>query len=423
MNILIKSATIIDPGSPHNGKKADILIERGMITEIRSGIRNDKNYKVIESDDLCVSPGWLDMQANFRDPGFEFKEDLQSGIRAAAQGGFTGVCVMPGTNPPLHSKSQIDYVINKTKDEIVDVYPVGCISHNHEGKDIAEMYDMKQSGAVAFSDDKKALKDAGLVMRALQYSSNIGSFIITHCNDKSIAPDGKMHEGETSTRMGLKGIPALAEEIMVQRNISILEYTGGKMHLPAISTKASVELVKHAKAKGLQITAGVAAHNLLLDDTKLSDFDTNYKLDPPLRGKEDLEALKKGLANGTIDVIVSDHAPEDVENKDLEFDFASDGIIALETAFAVANTAGSGKVTREQLVEKLAINPRKILGIGIPHVKENTPANITLFDPSLKWELSVKQLKSKSRNTPFIGYSFTGKALGIINKNGICLAV
>lgn len=423
MNILIKSATIVDPGTSLNGKKTDILIEKGIITEIRTGIKNDKNYKTIESNDLCVSPGWLDMQANFRDPGFEFKEDLHSGIKAAAQGGFTGVCVMPGTNPPLYSKSQIDYVINKTRDEIVDVYPVGCISYNHEGKDIAEMYDMKQSGAVAFSDDKKALKDAGLVMRALQYSSNIGSFIITHCNDKSIAQDGKMHEGETSTRMGLKGIPALAEEIMVQRNISILEYAGGKMHLPTISTRGSVELVKQAKAKGLQVTAGVAAHNLLLDDTKLSDFDTNYKLDPPLRGKEDLEALKRGLANGTIDVIVSDHAPEDVENKDLEFDFASNGIVALETAYAVANTAGASKVSREQLVEKLALNPRKILGLEIPHLRENAEANLTLFDPSLKWEFSLKQLKSKSRNTPFIGQTFTGKALGIINKNAICLAV
>ncbi|MFL5752028.1 MAG: dihydroorotase [Bacteroidia bacterium] len=423
MNILIKSATVVDPNSSHNGKKVDILIEKGIITEIRSSIKNDKNYKTIESGDLCVSPGWLDMQVNFRDPGFEYKEDLESGTRSAAQGGFTAVCLMPGTNPPLHSKSQIDYVVNKTRDGIVDVYPVGCISHNHEGKDIAEMYDMKQSGAVAFSDDKKALKDAGLVMRALQYSANVGSFIITHCDDRSISLDGKMHEGETSTRMGLKGIPALAEELMVQRNIAILEYAGGKMHLPTISTKASVELVKHAKAKGLQITAGVAAHNLFLDDAKLSDFDSNYKVNPPLRGKEDLEALKRGLLNGTIDVIVSDHAPEDTENKDLEFDFASDGIVALETAFAVANTATSGKMNSELLIEKFAINPRRILGLAIPQIKENEQANLTLFDPTHKWEFTKKQIRSKSTNTPFVGQTFTGKALGIINKNGISLAV
>ena len=422
MNILIKAATVIDPNSPHNGKKVDILLEKGIIKEIKNSIKSEKNYKVIESPDLCVSPGWMDMQVNFRDPGFEYKEDLQSGIKAAAQGGFTAVCVMPGTNPPLHSKSQIDYVLNKTLNSIVDVYPVGCISDKHEGKELAEMFDMKQSGAVAFSDDKKAVDDAGLLMRALQYSSNINSFVITHCDDKTISHDGKMHEGETSTRIGLKGIPAIAEEIMLQRNIAILEYTGGKMHFPTISTKGSVELIKQAKAKGLKVSAGVAAHNLLLDDTCLLEFETHYKVNPPLRGKEDVEALKRGLGNGTIDVIVSDHSPEDSENKDLEFDFAACGISSLETAYASANTALS-KISREQVVEKFAVRPRKILGIEMPQFKAGQEANLTLFDPSLKWTFENKHIQSKSRNTPFIGTTFTGKAIAVLNNKQMHLAV
>ncbi len=422
MNILIKSVTVIDPHSAHNGKKVDLLVEKGIITEIKASIKADKNYKVIESSDLCVSPGWLDMQANFRDPGFEYKEDLQSGAKAAAQGGFTGVCVMPGTNPPLHSKTQIDYVLNKTRNNLVDVYPVGCISDGHEGKELAEMYDMKQSGAIAFSDDKKAVKDAGLLVRALQYSSNINSFIITHCDDKTISHDGKMHEGETSTRIGLKGIPALAEEIMVQRNLAILEYTGGKLHFPTISTKGSVELIKQAKAKGLRVSAGVAAHNLLLEDTSLAEFDTHYKVNPPLRGKEDLEALKRGLSNGTIDVIVSDHSPEDIENKDLEFDFAASGITSLETAYASANTALT-KLSRETIVEKLAVQPRKILGIKLPLIKEGQEANLTVFDPSLKWKFENKHIQSKSRNTPFIGSTFTGKAIAVLNNKQVYLSV
>ncbi|MBC7864359.1 MAG: dihydroorotase, partial [Bacteroidia bacterium] len=331
MNILIRSAKIIDPNSSFNGKKADILIENGEIVEIKQNIKNDK-YKVIEGENIHVSPGWFDMQANFRDPGFEHKEDLESGMNCAAAGGFTGVCVMPSTNPPLHSKSQIDYVINKTKGSIVDVFPVGCISHNYEGKDLAEMHDMKMAGAVAFSDDKKAIKDAGLVLRALQYSHNIGSFIITHCDDASISHGGQMNEGENSTALGLKGMPGLAEELMLERNLSILAYAGGKLHIPTVSTKNSVEMIRLAKAKGLNVTAGVAAVNLFLEDSALNDFDSNLKVNPPLRTKEEIEALKKGLASGVIDVIVSDHSPEDIESKDLEFDYASFGMIGLETA-------------------------------------------------------------------------------------------
>lgn len=421
MNILIKSATIVDNSSALNGKKTDILIEKGTITQIKQNIKNEKGYKTIEGADLCVSPGWIDMQARFCDPGMEHKEDLESGIHSAAAGGFTAVCVMPSTEPPLHSKSQIDYVINKTKNAIVDVYPIGSLTHNREGKDISEMYDMKQSGAIAFTDDKRPVKDAGLLMRALQYAGNVDTLVLTHCEETSISHGGQMHEGETSTRIGLKGIPALAEELMLQRNIKIAEYTNGRLHANCISTKNSVDLLKRAKADGLKITASVAAHNLLLDDTKLFDFDANYKVNPPLRSKEDIEALKKGLANNVIDVIVSDHTPEDIENKELEFDLARVGIINLETAYAVANTACHAKLEQSELIAKICHNPRRILGITTPEIKEGAEANLTLFDPNAEWTVEKKHYHSKSNNTPFIGMKLKGKVIGIINKDELRL--
>ena len=420
MNILIKQATIVDSTSPFNGKVIDILIEKGIITQLKKTIANEKNYKTIEANDLCVSVGWLDMQVNFCDPGNEHKETLENGLRAAAKGGLTGVCVMSGTNPPLHNKAQIEYVKNRAKDSLVDVFPIGTISHNQEGKDLSEMYDMQLAGAVAFSDYKKPIKDAGLILRALQYSANINSFIITHCDDKTISYDGQMNEGVTSTKLGLKGIPALAEELMIQRNLQILEYTGGKIHFPTISTKGSVELIKKAKANGLSVTAGVAAHNLLLDETELEGFDTNYKVNPPLRSKEDVTAVRKALENGIIDVVVSDHNPQDIESKDLEFDLANNGIIALQTAFNCMVT-GVSKITLDKIAEALAENPRHILGLENETIKENVKANLTLFTLNDKTTFTEKDNVSKSKNSPFIGKTLNGKVVGVINNGKVVL--
>ena len=420
MNILIKQATIVDSTSPFNGKIMDILIEKGIITQLKKTIANEKNYKTIEADDLCVSVGWLDMQVNFCDPGNEHKETLENGLRAAAKGGFTAVCVMSGTNPPLHNKAQIEYVKNRAKDSLVDVFPIGTISHNQEGKDLSEMYDMQLAGAVAFSDYKKPIKDAGLILRALQYSANINSFIITHCDDKTISHDGQMNEGVTSTKLGLKGIPALAEELMIQRNLQILEYTGGKIHFPTISTKGSVELIKKAKANGLSVTAGVASHNLLLDETELEGFDTNYKVNPPLRSKEDVTAVRKALENGIIDVVVSDHNPQDIESKDLEFDLANNGIIALQTAFNCMVT-GVSKITLDKIAEALAENPRQILGLENETIKENAKANLTLFTLNDKTTFTEKDNVSKSKNSPFIGKTLNGKVVGVINNGKVVL--
>ncbi|MBL7937534.1 MAG: dihydroorotase [Bacteroidia bacterium] len=417
MNLLIKQATIVDSDSSHNGRVVDILIEKGVITQIKKSITPEKGIKTVEAEGMHVSAGWLDMQVNFCDPGYEHKETLNNGLKSAAKGGFTSVCLMSGTNPPLHNKAQIEYVANRTKDNLVDVLPVGTLSHNQEGKDLSEMYDMKLSGAVAFSDYKKSTKDAGLILRALQYSQNINSFIITHCDDKTISHDGLVNEGVTSTKLGLKGIPALAEEIMLQRNIQILEYTGGKMHIPTISTKGSVELIKKAKAKKLNITCGVAAYNLLLDDSELEGFDTNYKVNPPLRTKEDVDALKKGLADGVIDVIVSDHAPQDIESKDLEFDLADNGMIGLESCFGVLNTALSSKLSLENIVDALTKNPRSILGLDAVSIKEGAEANLTLFNPTKKYVFEKSHIVAANKNSGIVGKELKGEVIGVVNKN------
>ncbi|MDO9184540.1 MAG: dihydroorotase [Bacteroidia bacterium] len=415
MNILIKSAHIIDSKSPYNGKVVDVLIENGMISSIKSKIVPQKNVKVIEAKNLHLSAGWLDMQVSFCDPGFEHKEDLNSGISAAIAGGYTGVAVVSSTNPPIHSKGDVQYIKNKTVNSIVDVHPIGTVSYRQEGKDISEMYDMQQAGAVAFSDDKKPITDAGLLMRALLYSQNFGSLIITHCDEKSISQDGKMNEGATSTILGLKGIPALAEELMVGRNIFLAEYTNAPIHISNISTQKSVSLIKQAKASGLKITASINAYNIALDDTALLGFDSNYKLNPPLRIKSDMEALRKGLADGTIDAITSDHRPQDIETKDIEFDYASNGMIGLESAFGLINT-NKGKIKLETIIDALTINPRTILKLEQPKIAEGQQANITLFDPEAEWIFEKKSIRSKSTNTPFIGTKFKGKVIGIINK-------
>jgi len=417
MSYLIKNVKVVDPNSPHNKKTVDILVEGGLIAEIGTNLKADKNARVVEQDNLYVSPGWFDMQAHFCDPGHEYKEDLQSGMRAAAQGGFTGVCVMPATNPPLHTKSQVEYVVNSCRNNVVDVYPAGSLTQNCEGKEMTEMYDMKQAGAVAFSDFKNSIKDAGLLVRLLQYAQNTNTLVITHCEEKSLTAGGQMNEGETSTHMGLKGMPALAEELMVQRNINLLAYAGGRMHIPTVSTKQSADSIKHAKGKGLQISAGIAAHQLLLHDEHLEEFDTNLKTNPPLRDKSETEALKRALANDAIDVIVSDHCPEDVENKDVEFDHAAFGIIALETAYAAANTALMDKVEILQMIEKLSINPRRILGLDVPVIQVGEKANLTVFNPKLEWEFTEKHIASKSRNTPFVGKKFVGKAIAVVNNS------
>jgi dihydroorotase len=416
MDILIRQAKIISEGSVFNDKKLDILIKDGTIKQIGKSVTTKGKVKIIEAEGLHVSAGWIDMQVVSCDPGFEHKEDLDTMINCAASGGFTGVCVHNYNRPALHNKSQIEYIRNKTRDKIVDVIPFGTITVEGNSNDISEMYDMKLSGAAGFSDYKHSISDSGTVLRALQYSENIGSFIITHCKDECIARNGQMNEGEMAVTLGLKGIPALAESLMVQRNISVLEYAGGRLHIPLVSTTESVEMIKKAKGKGLKVTCGVAVMNLYADDSLLNDFDTNYKLDPPLRSKKEMLALRSALLKGHIDVLVSDHLPQDTESKDLEFDLADSGIISLQTAFSCAIEALEEKNV-PAIVRSFTSNPRAILGLPEVFVKEGVKANLTLFSPTQHNTFSVTSNRSKSKNSPFIDRTLKGKVVGVINGN------
>jgi dihydroorotase len=414
MHILIKQARLISQKNPLHNKLVDILVEGGKITEIKKNISAKGNVKLIEGEGLCVSTGWIDMQAVSCDPGFEHKENLDSLINCAAAGGFTGVCVHNYNSPVTNGKAQIEYIVNKTRNKVVDVFPLGTVTADGKGKDLSEMFDMKLSGAVAFSDHKYATGDAGTFMRALQYASNIGTLIISHCNDFSISRGGIVNEGETAVGLGLKGIPALAEELMVERNLSILEYTGGKLHIPTISTKGSIDLIKKARAAGLNVTAGVASINLLYDDSVLKDFDTNYKLDPTLRSKKDVQALRNAVENGTISVIVSDHFPQDTESKELEFDLAENGIINLQTSFCAALEA-MGQENIEVIVKCLSEFPAEILGLSSPSITEGEEANLTLFTLSGETVFSEKNNQSRSKNSPFFNKTLKGRVIGIVN--------
>ncbi|MDB5015734.1 MAG: dihydroorotase [Mucilaginibacter sp.] len=412
MNLLIKSATIIDPNSPFNQKIADILIEKGVITKIAPDIETDA--EIIEADGKYVSPGFFDLNCNIGELGLETKEDLYTGTRAAAAGGFTGIALMPNTIPPVHSKAEIEYLLNRAKKNLVDVYPLGTISHKREGKDLAEMYDMYLSGAKAFTDGNRPVQDAGLMERALLYAQGFNALIFSYPEDTAIAGKAKVNEGEISTLLGMKGIPSLAEELMIARDLYLAEYTGSRIHFSTISTTRSVELIREAKRNGLEVTCDVAAHHLVLTDETLTGFDSLYKVKPPLRTQDDVDALLEGLKDGTIDVIVSQHTPHEVEFKDVEFEVAEFGMIGFQTAFSLALKSG---LDIGLIVQKMAVNPREILNILVPEITEGQEANLVLFDTDAEWEYTRNNNRSKSYNSPFLGQNLKGKILLTCNNN------
>lgn len=421
MDIIIRAARIIDSAGNTAARQQDLLIRKGRIEKIADNITNDKKLKEVTGNNLHVSLGWVDMCAYIGDPGLEHREDLQTAMRSAAAGGFTTILANPNTKPALHSKSEIEYVIRKSSGGVVNILPIGAVSHDCKGVDITEMHDMHEAGAIAFGDGFNSSLNAGLTLRSLLYVKPFGGLIISHPFERSLAKSGQMNEGVTSTLLGMHGIPHLAEELMVKRDLDILEYTGSRLHFAYVSTPASVEHIKKAKTKGQLVTCSVTPYNLVLEDELVMDYDTNYKLMPPLRTKADNQALVKALKDGTIDTIATFHIPHDPESKDLEFDMADFGMIAFETTFALLNTHLGKKVGLETLIEKFTIGPRDILGLDIPEIEEGAVADLTIFDPEEKWTFTGKDIKSRSKNTPFVGQEFTGRVVGIVNNGQVYL--
>ncbi|GAA4791119.1 dihydroorotase [Olivibacter ginsenosidimutans] len=413
--ILIKSATLVYPGHEKNGQTFDILLEDGVIKAYgEHDSISDDGVAVIDGSNQFLAPGFFDLNANFGEPGLETKETIRSGCAAAMAGGFTGVAIQPNTQPPLHSRSEVSTLINGAKEELVSIYPIGAISKDRSGNDLAELYDMKLAGAAAFSNGNKSIQQAGLMSRALLYCKGFDGLVMAFAEDYSISNQAPMNEGEVSTYLGIKGNPNLAEEIMIARDLALAVYHGAPIHFSTISTSGSVALIREAKQKGIRVTCDVSAHHLVLTDDLVKSFDSHYKVNPPLRTQADIEALKTGLLDGTIDAIVSQHTPQEVEYKRVEFEIAKNGIIALQTVLPLVLRAGLPLVT---LIEKLAINPRKILNIPLPRLDVGEMANLVLFNPEEKWIFDAQTNKSKSGNSPFYQSELTGKVTLVINKH------
>lgn len=413
MRVLLKKASITAPGQPLNGQTRDILIENGIITRISDDIETDAN-EIVSSDNLHVSPGWMDVFAHFCDPGYEFKEDLESGAQAAAAGGYTEVMLIPNTHPPLETKAQIEYIISHNPSLPVTIHPIGAISQGLKGQSLAEMYEMHRSGALAFSDGLMPVQNSGLLLKALQYVKAFGGTLIQIPDDTGISHHGLMHEGLWSTRLGMAGIPGIGEEIMVKRDLDLLGYTESKLHLTGISLERSVELIRQAKASGLAVSCSVTPYHLLFTDESLQQYNSHFKVNPPLRERQDVEALRKAVADGTIDCIATHHIPQDTDSKQKEFEYASPGMIGLETTFGVLGMV-LPEISTSELINLLAVRPRNLFGLEVPEIAEGATASITLFDPAMEWTVEENSLKSKSRNTPFLGKKLKGKVLGTIH--------
>ena len=412
-HIVIREAKIIDPNNSLHNQVVDILIAEDTIEKIGKNLQVPNNTKELKFENLHVSKGWFDTSVCLGEPGFEDRETIANGMKVAAKSGFTGIALQPNTLPVLDNQSQIRFVIDRSIDAAIDLFPIGSLTKNSEGVDMAELFDMRNAGAIAFGDYNKNTTNANVLKIALQYVQDFDGLIITYCQDEKIKGNGIANEGVVSTRLGLKGIPALAEELMVARNLFLLEYTGGKLHIPTISTAKSVELIKEAKAKGLNVTCSVTVHHLTLTDDLLDEFDTRYKVTPPLRDEANRKALLEGLKEGVIDCITSDHNPIDIEHKKLEFDLAKDGTIGLESAFGALQTV----LPLDVVIEKLT-SGRKVFKITEDQIKEGELANLTFFNPSKEWVFTKENIQSKSKNSAFLNQKMKGEVYGIF-VNGV----
>ena len=416
MSILIKSAKIIDASSKFNGKTQDILIINGKIQEINNEIINSKAKKIISFKDLHVSSGWLDTSVCFGEPGLEEREDLSNGAQTASFSGFTDIVLNPETEPYLDTKADISYIKSNSKDFVTKIHPLGCLTKEAKSKKLADLFEMFESGAVGFYDFKRPITNSNLIKIALQYVQNFNGLVISFPYEKSLCPNGQMHEGQISTNYGLKGIPTISEEIMLKRDLKILEYTGGKIHIPCISTEESVKLIQEAKKNKLNVTCSVSINNLFFNDDKLKDFDTRFKVLPPIRSEEHRKALIKGLKDGIIDFVTSDHTPIDIDKKKTDFENSLFGSTGLESLYGALNSLFDLNTTIDILTRR-----KETFGIEKSSINEGQTACLSLFNPNIEYEFLKENIISKSKNSCFIGSKLKGKALGIISNNSIRL--
>lgn len=417
MEFLIRAAQILHPDSPLHNSTKDILISNGKISKISDHI--DFDGQVVTSEDLKLSVGWFDMRAHYNDPGFEHKEDVDSGTLAALSGGFTDVAILPNTDPVVSTKNAVSYYHKHNRVSPVNLHPVAAVTVRCEGKELTEMIDLHHAGAIAFSDGLKTIWHTDILLKALQYLQKFDGLLINRPEDHHLTAFGHMNEGHVSTVLGLKGMPALSESIMIQRDLKLLEYAGGKIHFSLISTKESVDLIREAKLKGLNVTCDVGVNYLKYTDQDLEDYDTSLKVNPPYRLEEDRVGLLAGLADGTIDVIVSDHNPHDEEGKKLEFDLADFGSANQQPLYSIAKESLGDQF--DSVIDKLTTNPRKILGLEVPKIEEGAEACLTLFSPSKNWRLNGHTNKSKSVASPVFNQAMTGAIIGTVNKGELHL--
>jgi len=417
MNLIIRKATIVDPQSPYHQQTVDLKITDGVIEAIGTSLQHSDGHQEFQHEGLHLSQGWFDTGVSLGEPGYEERETIANGLEVAAKSGFTGIALQPNSFPVIDNQSQVLFVQQKAAQAATALYPIGALTKGSEGNDLAELFDMKNAGAIAFGDYNKNTANANLLKIGLQYVQDFDGLVIAYSQDESIKGNGVANEGVVATRLGLKGIPNLAEELIVARNLFLLEYTGGKLHIPTISTARSVALIKEAKAKGLQVTCSVAVHHLVLTDEKLEGFDTRYKVTPPLRKEADRKALLAGVLDNTIDCITSDHNPIDIEHKKMEFDLAKNGTIGLESAFGALLTV----LPLEVVIAKLTSGKRLFVAENEP-IKENNKANISLFETTTSRTFTKEDIRSKSKNSAFLGQALQGKALGIYNNGKLVLA-